>query len=252
MVEHTTGGNISLAELADQHKTQPSSILRLTAEHSPGGAYPANVAAYINGVFTGSIAHDGHRTRGYTSTCPPDPGARRPRAVGHRPGLPRPAYQESRHILSREGPWWYCHRQWQRTACPLPSQRRPAPALATRTRVHDSRASPSGQVTYLGGQTRAVVPHEPALERGYTPSPVADLPLDLPGGLADRLAHALDQEGQDPRALEALGPLGGREVALVDAAGGVVPAPWRCCRLGYGPWSANRRGVRRAGPRSPT
>jgi SAM-dependent methyltransferase len=59
------------------------------------------------------------------------------------------------------------------------------------------------------------------LERAYTRSSVADLPLDLPGGLAARLAHALDQEGKIPRALDALGPLGGREVALVDAAGGI-------------------------------
>ncbi len=47
MTEHTTGGKMSLAQLADGHKSQPSTILRLTAEHSPGGAYPANVAAYI-------------------------------------------------------------------------------------------------------------------------------------------------------------------------------------------------------------
>ncbi|HEX7473470.1 MAG TPA: methyltransferase domain-containing protein [Candidatus Limnocylindrales bacterium] len=50
---------------------------------------------------------------------------------------------------------------------------------------------------------------------------MADLPLELPGGLADRLAQALDQEGKIPRALDALGPLGGREVALVDGAGGI-------------------------------
>lgn len=50
---------------------------------------------------------------------------------------------------------------------------------------------------------------------------MADLPLELPGGLAARLAHALDQEGKIPRALDALGPLGGREVVLVDAAGGI-------------------------------
>ena len=56
MIEHTTAGSMSLAELADGHKCQPSAILRLTAEHSPGGAYPANVAAYINGVFRGTIA----------------------------------------------------------------------------------------------------------------------------------------------------------------------------------------------------
>jgi len=46
------------------HKSQPSSILRLTAEHSPGGAYPANVAAYINGVFRGTIAPTDHMPAG--------------------------------------------------------------------------------------------------------------------------------------------------------------------------------------------
>ena len=56
MIEHTTGGKMSLAQLADGHKSQPSTILRLTAEQSPGGAYPGNVAAYINGVFRGTIA----------------------------------------------------------------------------------------------------------------------------------------------------------------------------------------------------
>jgi hypothetical protein len=55
MIEHTTGGQGSLAKLAEQHKSQPSAILRLTAQHSPGGAFPANVAAYINGVFRGTI-----------------------------------------------------------------------------------------------------------------------------------------------------------------------------------------------------
>jgi hypothetical protein len=57
MIEHTTGGKASLAELAEQHKCQPSAILRLTAEHSPGNAYPPNVANYINGVFRGTISH---------------------------------------------------------------------------------------------------------------------------------------------------------------------------------------------------
>ena len=55
MTEHTTAGQASLAELADQHKCQPSAILRLTAEHSPGQVYPGDVAAYINGVFHGTI-----------------------------------------------------------------------------------------------------------------------------------------------------------------------------------------------------
>ena len=64
MIEHTTDGNMSLAQLAAQHRTQPSSILRLTAEHSPGGAYPGNVSSYINGVFSGSIPHDQHMPKG--------------------------------------------------------------------------------------------------------------------------------------------------------------------------------------------
>ena len=64
MTEHTTAGKMSLAELADGHKCQPSAILRLTAEHSPGSAYPANVAAYINGVFRGTIAATDHMPAG--------------------------------------------------------------------------------------------------------------------------------------------------------------------------------------------
>jgi hypothetical protein len=64
VIEHTTGGTMSLAELAAQHHTQPSTILRLTAENSPGEAFPADVGAYINGVFGGKIAHDGHMPKG--------------------------------------------------------------------------------------------------------------------------------------------------------------------------------------------
>ncbi len=64
MIEHTTGGNMSLAELANQHHTAPSTILRLTAENSPKGAYPPNVSDYINGVFTGSVTHDQHMPQG--------------------------------------------------------------------------------------------------------------------------------------------------------------------------------------------
>lgn len=50
---------------------------------------------------------------------------------------------------------------------------------------------------------------------------MADLPLDLGAALADRLARALDVEGKIPRALEALGPVGGRDVVLVDGAAGI-------------------------------
>jgi SAM-dependent methyltransferase len=50
---------------------------------------------------------------------------------------------------------------------------------------------------------------------------VADLPIDLAPGLFERLARVLDVEGKIPRALEALGPVGGRDVILVDGAGGI-------------------------------
>lgn len=50
---------------------------------------------------------------------------------------------------------------------------------------------------------------------------MADLPLDLGAALAERLARALDIEGKIPRALEALGPVGGRDVVLVDGADGI-------------------------------
>lgn len=44
---------------------------------------------------------------------------------------------------------------------------------------------------------------------------VADLPLTLPDPSARALLGALDVEGKIPRALEALGPLAGRDVAVV-------------------------------------
>jgi SAM-dependent methyltransferase len=50
---------------------------------------------------------------------------------------------------------------------------------------------------------------------------VSDLPLELPGPeLSDLLARALDVEGKIPRAFEALGPIAGRDVVLVDGDGG--------------------------------
>jgi SAM-dependent methyltransferase len=50
---------------------------------------------------------------------------------------------------------------------------------------------------------------------------VSDLPIDLDAGLADRLARVLDIEGKIPGALEALGPVSGRDVVLVDGAPGI-------------------------------
>ena len=62
--EHTTGGDMSLAQLADQYKTTPSTILRLTAEDSPKAAYPPDVADYIDGVFKGTVTHDARMPQG--------------------------------------------------------------------------------------------------------------------------------------------------------------------------------------------
>jgi hypothetical protein len=50
---------------------------------------------------------------------------------------------------------------------------------------------------------------------------VADLPVDLAEEVAARLLRSFDVEGKIQRALEALGPLGGRDVVLVDGARGV-------------------------------
>jgi hypothetical protein len=62
--EHTTAGEMSLGELAAAHKCDPSTILRLTAENTPEHVYPANVAAYINGVFDGKITYKDHMPKG--------------------------------------------------------------------------------------------------------------------------------------------------------------------------------------------
>jgi hypothetical protein len=48
---------------------------------------------------------------------------------------------------------------------------------------------------------------------------VADLPVELAPELGDRLSHSLDVEGKIPRALDALGPVAGREVVLLDGGG---------------------------------
>ena len=50
---------------------------------------------------------------------------------------------------------------------------------------------------------------------------MADLPIDLAPGVAERLARVLDVEGKIARALEELGPVVGRDVVLVDGAGGI-------------------------------
>jgi hypothetical protein len=50
---------------------------------------------------------------------------------------------------------------------------------------------------------------------------VADLPITFEDGLAERFARVLDVETKIPRALEALGPVAGRDVLLLDGADGL-------------------------------
>ena len=50
---------------------------------------------------------------------------------------------------------------------------------------------------------------------------MADLPIDLGAGLAEQLTRFLDVEAKIPRTLEALGPVGGRDVLLLDGDDGI-------------------------------
>ncbi len=50
---------------------------------------------------------------------------------------------------------------------------------------------------------------------------MADLPIELKPALADRLTAALDVEGKIPRALDALGPVAGRDVLLLAGVDGI-------------------------------
>ena len=50
---------------------------------------------------------------------------------------------------------------------------------------------------------------------------MADLPIDLETGLSEHLARILDVEGKIPRAIEALGPVVGRDVVVVDGSAGL-------------------------------
>ena len=49
---------------------------------------------------------------------------------------------------------------------------------------------------------------------------MADLPIDLDTGLSEQLARVLDVEGKILRAVETLGPVGGRDVVVVDGSAG--------------------------------
>jgi hypothetical protein len=64
VTEHTTGGEMSLGELAAASHCDASTILRLTAENTPQHVYPPNVSDYINGVFDGKITYKDHMPKG--------------------------------------------------------------------------------------------------------------------------------------------------------------------------------------------
>jgi SAM-dependent methyltransferase len=66
---------------------------------------------------------------------------------------------------------------------------------------------------------------------------MADLPIELADELGERLTHALDVEGKIARALESLGPIGGREVLLLDGAEGTRATQLRDlgARLAFAP-----------------
>jgi hypothetical protein len=53
---YVASGAMSLPALAAAERTAPSTILRLTCEHSPGSVFSPDVAALINGVF-GGVTH---------------------------------------------------------------------------------------------------------------------------------------------------------------------------------------------------
>ena len=50
---------------------------------------------------------------------------------------------------------------------------------------------------------------------------MADLPIGLSDQLGERLSRVVDVEGKLPRALDALGPVAGRDVILLDGADGI-------------------------------
>ena len=65
--EWVTAGMSSLASLAEQQHTDPATILRLTAAH---GAWPADVAAWVNGVFAGTVSPSAPMPKGLALYLP--------------------------------------------------------------------------------------------------------------------------------------------------------------------------------------
>jgi hypothetical protein len=53
----TSPGDQALHAVSQAHDTQCSSVVRATAEHSPGGTFPDAMAAYLDTVFSASTTH---------------------------------------------------------------------------------------------------------------------------------------------------------------------------------------------------
>src|SRR5207248_968015 len=128
----------------------------------------------------------------------------------------------------------YARLQWQRTACPLPSQRRPAPALATRTRVHDSRAclatprSVAGLTVMPfthGGQTRADPPGEMIMTQDKAKKTATRQRMAETGEPYSVARHAVENE--------AAGAPSAADAGSIPAEAGGVPA-----KAGRGPGGA--------------
>jgi hypothetical protein len=65
-----TAGQGSLAQLAHDQKTTPAVILALTAQHSPGGVFPAEEAVFVNGLCSGAVSPATPMPRGLTLYLP--------------------------------------------------------------------------------------------------------------------------------------------------------------------------------------
>jgi hypothetical protein len=53
----TSHGTQTLQGLANTWECEPSTVVRLTAEHAPGAVFSPGMASYLNGVFSRSALH---------------------------------------------------------------------------------------------------------------------------------------------------------------------------------------------------
>ncbi len=98
-----------------------------------------------------------------------------------------------------------------RSACPPPTRPRPGPGVLPGSGARGPAARPAPATV-----------RPSARAAGYTRGAVSDTPFPLPeDGVASRLVAAFDADAKIPRALEALGPVGDRDVVLVDADRGL-------------------------------